>query len=74
MEEKKPLKKKRKTQEVTIITPAGLNVRKSASMTSNVIKVLPAGSTAIVSEVKDGWGFIGIGWILLKYTSYTALA
>lgn len=74
VEEKKTLRKKKRVQEVTVVASAGLNVRKAADLSSGIVKVLPNGSTAMVSEVKGGWGFIGIGWILLKYTSYTALA
>lgn len=62
-----------KSQSVTVTAQYGLNVRKSAATTANVVKILPHGAQAVVTETKGDWGFIGNGWIMLRYTDYSAL-
>lgn len=55
------------------VTASYLRVRKTpdTSVTHNIVKSLKQGTVVVISEVKDGWGYVALegGWIFLKYVS-----
>lgn len=65
-------KKRRLAQEVVVTSASGLNVRKEPSLDAPIVRVLRKGASVYVKATKDGWGAIESGWIMLKYTTYSA--
>lgn len=49
------------------VTASALNVRKGAGTNYGKIDLLYRGEKVTISKTKDGWGFIGTGWICMKY-------
>lgn len=58
------------TQFVKITAKDGLNVRKGAGTSYNVIGAIPYNETVSISKISGNWGFSPIyqGWICLDYT------
>lgn len=50
------------------VTANALNVRKGASTKQSVVDIIYKNEVVTVQKVSNGWGFIGKGWINLKYT------
>jgi hypothetical protein len=44
-----------------------LNIRAAASWLSQPVGWLDAGDVVAVREINDGWGFIGSGWVSMRY-------
>lgn len=49
------------------VTASALNVRKGAGVEYGKVDLLYKGEKVKVTKTKDGWGFIGKGWICMKY-------
>lgn len=49
------------------VTASALNVRKGAGKNYGKVTLLYRGDKVKVTKTKDGWGFIGKGWICMKY-------
>lgn len=49
------------------VTANALNVRKGAGTEYAKVDLLYKGEKVKVTKTKDGWGFIGNGWICMKY-------
>lgn len=49
------------------VTASALNVRKGAGVNYSKVDLLKRGEKVKISKEKDGWGYIGTGWVCLKY-------
>lgn len=56
---------------VRVTHEKGLNLRKEANTSSQVIKAFEKGTTLKIYEIKGNWGRTDEGWICLDYTSYS---
>lgn len=62
---------KKKTTEgtkVRVTAQRGLYIRKGTSKSTKALGALMYGETVTVTKEENGWGYIGKGWICLKYT------
>ena len=59
--------KAKSTGTVYKVTAGALNVRKGAGMQYSKVDLLKRGEKVTVTKTKGGWGYIGSGWISLKY-------
>jgi N-acetylmuramoyl-L-alanine amidase len=50
------------------VTAGALNVRKGAGTKHGIVDVLYKGDVVTIKKVSSGWGYIGKGYINLKYT------
>lgn len=50
-----------------MVTASALNVRSGSSTATDVVKVIKTGHLVYVTKVINGWGYIGSGWVSLKY-------
>lgn len=69
--ENKEVKTKKTTVKGVVVNCSSLNIRKEANMTSEIVDVLPVGTTVNVLETLDGWyrinkGFISGSFVELK--------
>lgn len=51
------------------VTASGLNVRRGPGISHSIITVLKKGTSITVTKEDSGWGYIGNGWITLKYAT-----
>lgn len=60
-----------KSYKVKVTAKDGLNIRKSASISSAKLGALTYGTTVTISKESNGWGYVTDkkGWICLDYTS-----
>lgn len=56
---------------VTVTHEKGLNLRKDANTSSQIIKAFEKGTSIKIYEIKNNWGRTDGGWICLDYTSYS---
>ena len=56
--------------QVKVTAAQGLNCRTSPSTAGKVVKAYPAGTTLAITSIQDGWGYTGLGWVSLAYTTY----
>lgn len=56
---------------VTVTHEKGLNLRKSANTSSQIMKAFEKGTTLKIYEIKNNWGRTDGGWVCLDYTSYS---
>jgi|GEM_PF-5546607 len=52
-----------------VVVADGLNVRARPSAESDVVGWLEAGDTVAVREFSGTWGFVGSGWVAMRYLS-----
>ncbi len=57
------------TSYLGIVTASALNVRSDAGTNNSIVKTVKNGQPVYITKVKDGWGYIGYGWVSLKYIS-----
>lgn len=50
-----------------VVVVDGLNVRAHPSATADVVGWLQAGDRVAVREYNGKWGFIGSGWVAMRY-------
>ena len=55
---------------VKVTHEKGLNLRKEANTSSNIIKAFAKGTSLKIYEIKDNWGRTDDGWVCLDYTDY----
>lgn len=66
----KPVKaiKKKTGKKYKVNTTAGaLNVRKGAGVNYSTCGLLKRGEIIEITQEKNGWGYIGTGWVCMKY-------
>lgn len=55
---------------VTVTHEKGLNLRKEATINSEIISAFAKGTELKIYEIKENWGRTDGGWVCLDYTSY----
>lgn len=62
------------TPNATVVNcSVGVNVRKSSSVTSDLISVIPVNTRVVIDKLKTGWGHVeGKGWVYLDYIKLDA--
>lgn len=65
---KEETKKEDKGCKVKVTAQRGLYIRLKATKSSKALGALTYGTTVEVLKEQNGWGYIGKGWICLKYT------
>lgn len=56
---------------VTVTSNLGLNLRKEANTSSDILGAFSKGTTLKIYEIKNNWGRTQGGWVCLDYTTYT---
>lgn len=57
--------------EVTVTHSNGLNLRKEANTSSDILGVFSKGTVLKIYEISSNWGKTDGGWVCLDYTSYS---
>lgn len=55
---------------VTVTSNLGLNLRKEANTSSDILGAFSKGTTLKIYEIKNNWGRTQGGWVCLDYTTY----